>query len=260
MTACAPALHPPSLPFDAPLSQLRHRPGSILQLCLRVSRHPPLRHACERHPGLWQLVLRIAHLTDSEGRALALRGQELAYHNRRHAADCVLAMAWLLAGSTGIGERLTLLSIAAMAGHDLGHQGRSNHALGACQEARTARRLDTACAQGLARADRALLARLVRGTDPAQVDANHDRYLADPADARGHVQVLMNEADIAASLSPRWGPPLTRALQLERGEDASGPRVQRLWQAFVMQSRISTPAGRRLLRPHPLEGQDPLTA
>lgn len=251
MTACASDTRFQAILFDMPLTQLRLRPRCVLQLCLRVGQHPALRRACERYPGLWRLVLRIAYLTDCEGRIRALCGRELAYHNQQHAADSVLAMAWLLAGSTGIGERLALLSIAAMAGHDLGHQGRSNEALGTCQEALTARRIDTACAREVARADRTLLARLVLGTNPSRVRANHDRYLADPADPQRHVQVLMNEADIAASLSPRWGPALTHALLVERGEAGAGHRVHGLWRAFVTQSRISTPAGRRLLTPLP---------
>ena len=191
--------------------------------------------------GLSQPLLRagraIAAALDDWSRAHG----ELPYHNRHHAAEAALAMAELCAKAMALG----LLSpdeagagVAAMLGHDLGHDGRlpGGGVLEACAGTALAA---LAAAEGVDDAQADLMAAVVRATDPALAPGNAARAagLAPPGPGgRSHdlLFALANEADICASLLPRLGPRLGRALErewrrhAEQGVPGAGSQAGRL--------------------------------
>jgi anti-sigma regulatory factor (Ser/Thr protein kinase) len=147
-----------------------------------------------------------------------------------------------------------------MVGHDFGHQGKTNHELGCSQEEITAAWLAAQVANELLPEQIALLTGWVIGTDPACVASNHLAYEASPEDEHLLIQVLINEADIAASLMPDLALVLTRDLLQERGlsyqQDAE---VRDFYESFKSQARVSSPAGMRLLKGQTLLPAGPLT-
>lgn len=194
----------------------------------------------------------------SAGEQLHQAGKELAYHNRAHAADAITALACLLADTSELSDTDQWLAMIAMAGHDFGHQGKTNQQLGCSQEEITAAWLKEEVAEHLSTEQVNRLTSWVMGTDPALVAANHAAYAASPKDVDVLIQVLINEADIAASLLPEFALGLTRQLLEERGlSHLDASEVQAFYEGFLAHARVSSPAGKRLLMAEPkLAGWD----
>ncbi|MEY4317095.1 MAG: hypothetical protein RI902_903 [Pseudomonadota bacterium] len=186
------------------------------------------------------------------GEQLYQAGKELAYHNRAHAADAITALACLLADTPDLSDTDKWLAMIAMAGHDFGHQGKTNQQLGHSQEEITAAWLQAEVAAHLSTEQISRLTTWVMGTDPALVAANHAAYEASPKDVDVLLQVLINEADIAASLLPEFALGLTRQLLQERGlPDQDASEVQAFYAGFRSHARVSSFAGKRLLMSEP---------
>ena len=150
---------------------------------------------------------------------------ELAYHNRHHAAEAALAMAWLCGLAQGWGLILpvqALAGVVAMLGHDFLHDG-SRGSDGVLEARSGAAVAALAAAAGVGAADTAVAADVILATNPALAASNAARAAgrlpAGPFGC-GHdlMRTLANEADICASLLPRLGPRLGEALAQEWGE------------------------------------------
>jgi anti-sigma regulatory factor (Ser/Thr protein kinase) len=225
------------------LSQLRVHPQPLRVVAHNACRMAGLDVQHTPHPSLSKAFFKVVDAVESEGARLAKQGHELAYHNRAHAADAITALACLLAASADISETDRWLSMIAMAGHDFGHQGKTNQQLGLSQEVVTAAWLQSQVAEHLTPQQISRITSWVVGTDPACVEANHGAYAASPKDVDLHLQVLINEADIAASLTPELALGLTRQLMQERGLDhQDDTQVMALYQAFSAQVQLSSPA------------------
>jgi hypothetical protein len=199
---------------------------------------------------LWLSYEATLNEVEADGRSRARRGEELAYHNRTHVSDCLLALACLYRLETSLDERSKLLGLVVMAGHDLGHQGRTNEELGSPgeQERQTLARLIEGAWRGLKPADLDLASRLLLGTDPAVVEDNHRRFEQSAAESRVDLlQVLINEADIAGSLHPHLAEGLTMALLKERGQIECKDSAAAMYTAFRARTLVSSVPGRCLL-------------
>lgn len=176
---------------------------------------------------LWRQGQRLVAFVDA-----ANRDDALAYHNRHHVAEAVLAMGWLC----GVARRMGVISptegvrgVIAMVGHDLLHDGTPPG--GGELEARAADAvIDALQATGR---DRATLRAVILGTDPYLVAENAARAAGDlPASRLGNgvdtLCALANEADVFASLLPDLGEHLTECLALEwrRGGHARADEVE----------------------------------
>jgi len=85
---------------------------------------------------------RVIHLVNLEADQ-RLQGQgELSYHNRDHISDVLLALCFLFLNSPNLPREDQLIGLVAMAGHDLGHQGKTNQELSLSQEVLTADLID----------------------------------------------------------------------------------------------------------------------
>lgn len=149
-------------------------------------------------------------------------GPELPYHNRHHVAEAVLAMGLLcaLARLEGlIDADLTVLGVAAMVGHDRGHDG-SPPAGGRLERVAQDMTMATLAAAGMAPQDCALVGDVILATDPAHVALNAGRVAGClPPSSRGAgfdlVCQMANEADVFASLLPSRGWDMSAALAAE---------------------------------------------
>jgi hypothetical protein len=152
-------------------------------------------------------ALAIAAAVDRHGAAFP-PGSEPAYHDRHHQAEATRAMGWL-AGAARQAGLLSVakaeLAVAAMAAHDLLHDGRV-HAERGLLERRSA---DAAAAiardAGMDAEGIALLRRIVLSTT----------WPWEEADAEGLACHLAREADLFGSALPRLGPRLSRLLAQE---------------------------------------------
>ncbi|MBR0658903.1 hypothetical protein [Neoroseomonas oryzicola] len=152
-------------------------------------------------------ALAIAEAVERHGAAFPA-GAEPAYHDRHHQAEATIAMGWL----AGAARRLGLLgaeeaavAVAAMAAHDLLHDGKV-HAERGLLERRSA---DTAAAI----AERC-------GMDPADVAEMRRIILAttwpwEDGEAPDLACRLAREADLFGSSLPALGPQLGRLLAVE---------------------------------------------
>lgn len=131
-------------------------------------------------------------------------GCEPPYHDRHHQAEAVLCAGWLAGEARRAGlldARQAGLSVLALAGHDLLHDGSSGGPPGAL-ERRSAEATDLLAA-ALAPEDRAEISRLILLTALEQPP---------PADLLGR---LVREADLFGSFTPCLGWRLSRALARE---------------------------------------------
>lgn len=135
-------------------------------------------------------------------------GAEPAYHDRHHQAEAVLAMGWLAGAARRIGLldiAGTDLAVAAMAAHDLLHDGRVHAERGLLE-----RRSADAAAGMAAEA----------GVDPGAIAALRRIVLAttwpwEEAEAPDLLCRLAREADLFGSALPVLGPRLSRMLAAE---------------------------------------------
>ena len=152
-------------------------------------------------------AIAIAEAVERHGAAFP-PGQEPAYHDRHHQAEAALAMGWL----AGAARRLGLmdaaqaeLAVAAMAAHDLLHDGRM-HAERGLLERRSADLAAGIAAQA--------------GVDDAGITALRRIVLAttwpwEEKEAPDLACRLAREADLFGSALPVLGPRLSRLLAVE---------------------------------------------
>jgi len=184
-------------------------------------RFTALRHAPPDLAGAAEAAFAALHRADPAIRALgagiatavgdeAAQASELPYHNRYHVSEAVRAMGCLcgLAAEIGlISDEQASLGVAAMIGHDWGHDGTPG---GDGRLERLAADRVLARAQSLSVAARAVLTEVIVATNPALVDENAARAagelpprpLGPGVDALCHIA---NEADVFASLLPELG-------------------------------------------------------
>lgn len=212
-----------------------------IQLCglhMQGHLHSNLKHAL-------QLVM---DAVESDGQRLANLGLELPYHNRAHIVDAVTALSCLMHASPNLSAESQWMALIAMVGHDLGHQGKTNKELQAKQEDITADWVVRCCLAGLSVAHSSQIRRFIELTDPAVVRLNHFAYRKKSNDDNLLLQVLINEADIAASMVPQLAVDLTRALLKERGNPSpSAQEVAQLYAEFKKSCVLSSDAANLFL-------------
>jgi len=175
------------------------------------------------------------------------RSNELAYHNLLHIQDCMTALSYLLLTSPELSYSDKLLGLIVMLVHDLGHEGKSNTELDVTQESKTLKLLESELFKGLSVERLKTVSELLLGTDPKIVPFNHSRFLSDP-NTFNLLQVLINEADIAASIGPLLSEDLTKALLIERGSKApSSLQIKNLYSEFSKGVSLSSSPGRYYL-------------
>lgn len=235
------------------LHEARHQSWSVnqavnraLQLCglnIQAQAHKSLRHAL-------QLVV---DAVEAEGLRLYSLGRELPYHNRAHIVDAVTALSCLMQATPKLSAESQLIALIAIVGHDLGHQGKTNKELQAKQEEITADWVVRCCLAGLPGAQSSQVRHFIELTDPAVVRLNHFAYRKKNSDDNLLLQVLINEADIAASMVPQLAVELTRALLKERGNPSpSELEVAELYSEFKKSCVLSSDAAELLLSPKAL--------
>lgn len=159
------------------------------------------------HSPAWDAALAIAEAVERHGAAFP-RGAEPPYHDRHHQAEATIAMGWL----AGAARRLGLfdgaqaeLAVAAMAAHDLLHDGKVHGERGVLERRSAAAAAEIATAQGLAPARIEQLRRVVLATTwPWEEESGLDLPCR-----------LAREADLFGSALPRLGPRLSRLLAVE---------------------------------------------
>jgi hypothetical protein len=210
-----------------------------VQLCgLDSHGHTSLRHAL-------QLVV---EAVEADGQRLANLDLELPYHNRAHIVDAVTSLSCLMHATPQLSTVHQWTALIAMVGHDLGHQGKTNKELQTKQEEITADWVVRCCLAGLPAAQSSQIRRFIELTDPAVVRLNHFAYRKKTSDENLLLQVLINEADIAASMVPQLAVDLTRALLKERGNPSpSVQEVAELYGEFKKSCVLSSDAAQLLL-------------
>ncbi len=142
------------------------------------------------------------------------------YHHRLHTADALTAMCLLIqalqAQGIAVEDDWTAALLLAAISHDALHPGGANRFTQEF-ELRSANEMQN-IAQDL-QIDKAWLEHvraLILRTDPTLVAANHDKVKASPFEMNlDWACVLLNEADILASATSRYGPDLGLALAQE---------------------------------------------
>lgn len=215
-----------------------------VQLCgLDSHGYTSLRHAL-------QLVV---DAVEADGQRLANLGLELPYHNRAHIVDAVTSLSCLMHATPQLSSAHQWTALIAMVGHDLGHQGKTNKELQTKQEEITADWVVRCCLAGLPATQSSQIRRFIELTDPAVVRLNHFAYRKKANDENLLLQVLINEADIAASMVPQLAVDLTRALLKERGNPSpSAQEVAELYAEFKKSCVLSSDAAQLLLSPKAL--------
>jgi len=203
----------------------------VLTECLQRLAHPepasgastPL-GATRRYRDLRASAYAMADAVETFHAAMAEKACEARYHNRLHFADCMFSLCALLKAAQGdslpscerSGEQ-EMLMLLVMLAHDFEHDGRVNRAPMEMEKLSADAALRLLQGRGLDDQDLAILARIIRHTDPAMVPANHREVLGRgfSLDDPHWLQVLANEADILASSLPQFGPSLAEALAQE---------------------------------------------
>jgi hypothetical protein len=135
-------------------------------------------------------------------------GAEPAYHDRHHQAEAVLAMGWLAGAARRIGLLDTAgtdLAVAAMAAHDLLHDGRVHAERGLLERRSADAAAGMAAAAGVDAGAIAALRRIVLATT----------WPWEEAEAPDLPCRLAREADLFGSALPVLGPRLSRMLAAE---------------------------------------------
>lgn len=152
-------------------------------------------------------ALAIAAAVERHGAAFP-PGAEPAYHDRHHQAEATLAMGWLAGHARRqglIGADEARLAVAAMAGHDLLHDGSAGGSRGALERISAEASARIARQAGLTAGQTATLRRVILATTWPWEDA-------DAPDLLCH---MAREADLFGSVMPRLGPMLARRLARE---------------------------------------------
>jgi hypothetical protein len=178
-------------------------------------------------------LLELARLVEEDGARRARAGAELAYHNRLHIADTLVALTLLIRVQSAIESRaaatvplLWIEALIAMVAHDYLHDGTVNSRLGEI-EARSCAAIEPPLVRlGLPADSRQRVLGWIMATDPAVV-ADHHRWIRQrpfSVDDPLCLQAMINEADILVSALPDFERAQTESLVRERrqsGADAS---------------------------------------
>jgi hypothetical protein len=238
------------------LLQARHESWTVLQAVERAIHLCELDSQANMLTHLKNSLSMVVNAVETDGERLAALGRELPYHNRAHIVDAVTSLSCLMHASPKLSVVNQLAALIAMVGHDLGHQGKTNKELQAKQEELTADWVVRCCLPGLSLEAIAQIRRFIQFTDPAVVRLNHFAYRKKPNDENLLLQVLINEADIAASLVPHLAGELTKALLKERGNPApSSQEVSALYADFKTGCLLSSDAATQLLSANALGAQ-----
>lgn len=135
-------------------------------------------------------------------------GREPAYHDRHHQAEAILAMGWLAGAARRRGlldARGAARAVAAMAGHDLLHDGSVGGARGELERRSAAATDEVAASCGVDADGRAEIGRIILATT----------WPWEEAEAPDLACRLAREADLFASTLPALGMPLARRLARE---------------------------------------------
>ncbi len=152
-------------------------------------------------------------------------GCEPAYHNRHHQAETVAAMA-VLAQLAGLPADQAALAILAMAGHDLLHDGRTDHHPGLLERRSADASLAILHRHGLPPASLRRIEQVILATEVGpDVPAPTDPLCR-----------LAREADLCASLMPGLGWQLSDALGVEHR--AAGLRRDPAVDSFAGRHRL----------------------
>ena len=197
---------------------------------------------------LFEAFMLITDIVEQEGVNLSAAGKELQYHNRAHFSDVVTCLSYFLKYSKNVSRRDALLALIVGVSHDLGHQGKTNKELLVSQEELTSARVAIELKECLSEKELVTIKKLIIGTDPHLVHDNHCEYLREPLDIDLYLQVLINEADIFASLTPVLDLKLTKSLLEEKGiKNPTAFEISDLLTAFKSQAMISTEVARYFL-------------
>jgi hypothetical protein len=192
---------------------------------------------------------RVVETVEREGARLEKAGNELHYHNRRHVASTLVALSSYLAINPVFTLDEQLLAMIAMAGHDYGHQGKSNWESGEIQEELTAKWICKSCLSDLTSLQQNTVSDFIIGTQLSKVDANHKVFSDNPKDTKLHLQVLINEADITASLIPELSKQLTKSLLLELEVESNDAFIDAFYSSFLEKIQISSVSAQEILLP-----------
>ena len=200
---------------------------------------------------LLQAYWRVIEAVEAEGQYRDQLGQELAYHNRIHISETLTALSYFLMVDRQLSHKDRMICLIAMAGHDYAHQGNFFNALEKSQEEITAQLIGLNYLAGIPVVDKNIIHSLILGTEHGKIRPNHESFRTTPSDNLLLSQVLINEADIAASLLPDLSFELTKKILNERGQqDPSDALVESAFSSFVSSVFISSKPALSLLMPH----------
>jgi hypothetical protein len=235
--------------FFAQLLRLREHKVSLDQVAQEVLHRLNLSKASTPFEEvLLTAFLRVIHFVNQDADQRLQGEGELRYHNRDHISDVLLSLCFLFLNSPNLPREDQLIGLVAMAGHDLGHQGKTNQELSIPQEVLTAYLIDKNALSALLPSMRERITNLIIGTDPSLVEQNHEAFRQKTSDNDLLLQVLLNEADIAASVLTAFGMQLTENLLIERGVlQPSDALVSATFSDFRGKVLFSSPAAIALL-------------
>ena len=209
--------------------------SAVLTDCLACLDHEhlngaqSLRHSL-RYQRLRQAAESMAEQVEAVHKAMAERQCEAAYHNRLHFADTLHAMTALMLASrldrmmidqafvsVSARSEQEMLALLTMVIHDFHHDGRVNN-IPMEMETRSVNCADPLLGTfELSTQDRNWITELIKHTDPATIEVNHQAVRDLPFDLSDlrWMQVLVNEADVLTSTLPQFGNSLARALASE---------------------------------------------
>lgn len=183
----------------------RAGPAGVVATCAEALQAAAGRDAAGTAAGACALA--IAAAVERHGAAFG-PGAEPAYHDRHHQAEATLAMGWL----AGLARRQGLISaaeariaVAAMAGHDLLHDGSAGGVRGALERISVEASAGIAGEAGMPPGEIATLRRVILATT----------WPWEEADAPDLLCRMAREADLFGSVMPRLGPMLARRLARE---------------------------------------------
>lgn len=170
-------------------------------------------------------LMALARLVEDDCAWRARSGLELAYHNRLHIADTLVALTVLIREQAGLSPdpragapTLWLESLIAMVAHDHLHDGQVNRYAGELEARSCAAIAPTLTEQGLPPSSKQRVLDWIMATDPSVV-AEHHRQIRQRPFSLGDpdcLRALINEADILVSALPEFDRTQTEALALER--------------------------------------------
>ena len=235
---------------------------------------PVVLNACVHR--LWPQALPVSHSQAGQllqaARSMAAHMEDLAkasnyeprYHNRLHTADALTAVCLLMQTTKEqaftLSDEWAAALLLAVTSHDVLHPGGANAFVQEFEQ-RSAREL-RGITKGL-KMDALWTERvseLILRTDPTLVASNHEKVSNAPFEMNlDWACVLMNEADILASATSRYGPELGQALAQEWAlknhplHHVVGTPEGRL--QFLSSLRFSTPASKAWGMPNHVAGQ-----